>query len=288
MLLFGGVSVRRFDDLWAFDLRTQQWTELTQAKGPSPRDTGLFVLHPSGDQALYYGGRPGTHADAELWSLDLTTDTWTKLGKGPPGRFEFGYAQQGDQVWLYGGNLLHGIETDELWELELSSAAFRKLPVGHYLPPKATSPGLMALGDALFLTGGHDNAGRVGFGTWKYDLRTSAWEPVTTEGSLAAEAHFAYVVDPACSELLLHGGDNSDGQDRSELVAWSPSLSRLAVLPTEGEPPAPRRHHAAVWVPERRTLVLFGGWAGIMPTDTFFGDTWTLEVPGCAFPRRSY
>jgi hypothetical protein len=277
VLLFGGSGAQKLGDLWSFNLETERWEQVPFDSGPSARDTGAFLVDPSGQRALYYGGRGGPAALSEIWALDLASLTWTRLVDGAPGRFEFGIATHEGLAWFYGGNLQGDIENNELWEMDLAQATMRQLPAGQMRPHPSTSPALMFRDGAIYLTGGHDNSGHVGFGTWRYVLAASSWEELQPRGQLAAEAHMGYGFDDACDRLLLHGGDNANGMDVTTLVQFRPGPLELTQLPAKESPP-PRRHHVAIWDGSRRNLFLFGGWSG---ADVLYRDTWTLNLPSC-------
>ena len=88
MLMFGGAGAPtgRWDDLWAFDLNAETWSDLSSAGGPSGRSFPTHVYDPVDHRALLFGGSPtGAQVSAELWSFDLETNRWELLAAGAEG-----------------------------------------------------------------------------------------------------------------------------------------------------------------------------------------------------------
>ncbi len=87
MIVVGGRTglATLFDDVWALDLGTLQWTEL--AHGPGPRQRAHYAT--DGTHAWFYGGEGFLSVFGDLWQLDFSNDAWTELpnaGDAPPSR----------------------------------------------------------------------------------------------------------------------------------------------------------------------------------------------------------
>lgn len=81
MLLFGGADDMEtpLGDTWAFDLRTNRWSELHPSGAtPSARAWHAMAFDVESGKAFLYGGGPNRGAfTTELWTFDSRTDTWT-------------------------------------------------------------------------------------------------------------------------------------------------------------------------------------------------------------------
>jgi len=85
--LLGSVKI---NELWSFDVNTKVWTNITQSGHiPSPRYSASMWLTGSGSNTLawLFGGSvndfdAGTLESNELFSLNLTTFTWTMMRSG--------------------------------------------------------------------------------------------------------------------------------------------------------------------------------------------------------------
>jgi hypothetical protein len=108
MIMFAGhdaTDLGNTNDLWTFDLATNEWTLVTwgdqldePARGfcdfpahfttldpnsPERRESHLFVS--TGDKAIMYGGRTDCGLAKDTWELDYATLTWTMKNDSPVG-----------------------------------------------------------------------------------------------------------------------------------------------------------------------------------------------------------
>ena len=74
-----------YDETWWLDLTTDTWSQV-QAKGsvPSARLSASAIYDPKGKRMILFGGNKSTSGAsyiplADLYELDLSNDTWTKL-----------------------------------------------------------------------------------------------------------------------------------------------------------------------------------------------------------------
>lgn len=112
----------RFDDTWAFDLRTNAWQEISPA-GTRPLRRCLhhavYVAHD--DQMLLYGGCSsgfGPCPQGDLWSFDLEKNQWRQIvtAGSPPPRQRYGmvFDDNRNRLVLFGG--LGGLPLNDTWE----------------------------------------------------------------------------------------------------------------------------------------------------------------------------
>ena len=82
MLLFGGATSGEapFDDLWAYDLGRDSWSEL-RPTGPRPRARAWHAMafdNEAGVLVLFGGGPSRAQYTNEVWIFDPRTDTWSR------------------------------------------------------------------------------------------------------------------------------------------------------------------------------------------------------------------
>jgi len=82
MLLFGGANLSEapFDDLWAYDLGRETWSELKPA-GARPTARAWHAMafdNEAGILVLFGGGRTRSAYTNEVWTFDPRTDTWSQ------------------------------------------------------------------------------------------------------------------------------------------------------------------------------------------------------------------
>ncbi len=127
MLLFGGCSSGfgpcPQGDLWAFDLKTNVWTEL-QPPGdtPSARTDPSMAYDPTGKRGILFGGRNSQSFLNDTWSFDVVAQQWTLLSVegGPPSPRKSHDAvvdSTNGRLLMFGGTGTVGT-SDDLWELK--------------------------------------------------------------------------------------------------------------------------------------------------------------------------
>ena len=88
MIVFGGFSSTYLNDIWAFDLDTHAWANVTPSAGsaPAPRLTPASICDPAAHRMITWSGQgPGVFFN-DVWAFDLTTLTWSQFSPagGPP------------------------------------------------------------------------------------------------------------------------------------------------------------------------------------------------------------
>jgi hypothetical protein len=127
MILFGGCSSGYGPcpqgDTWVFSAKDSTWMEL-KAEGPkpSPRSNPALIADGSGGLWLF-GGKTSAGADGELWSLDVTSRTWTlyaPIGNmpSPPSSHDGVWDAVGNRILVFGGRGADG-PLNDLWLLKL-------------------------------------------------------------------------------------------------------------------------------------------------------------------------
>ena len=130
----GFTSSGRFDDTWAFDLASNQWSNVTPAGSrPLRRCLHHAVLDPASRQMYLYGGCAsgfGPCPLGDLWAFDLRSNTWTEITGGvrPPVRQHYGisFDTRRKQLVVFGGSG-PGLLGDT-WLFTPSSRAWSSLP----------------------------------------------------------------------------------------------------------------------------------------------------------------
>lgn len=121
------------DDLWALDLDTDTWTQLTPSPKPSARYFTSFVYDEANRRATLFGGQTATVKVNEAWVFDLWTNEWTQLtpaGTPPSARFGAAAVYDGanDRMIVFGG--LDAAVRNDVWALEgLSNTATGAPPI---------------------------------------------------------------------------------------------------------------------------------------------------------------
>lgn len=119
MIIYGGQRNGTLDDIWAFDLNSRAWTNLTPAQRPLGRwFTSSFVDRDG--RFLIFGGFTSNGNVNETWAFDFQANSWTQLQIDNPPSMRNGmmsaYIESEDRLILFGGTGASGLLND-VWEL---------------------------------------------------------------------------------------------------------------------------------------------------------------------------
>lgn len=205
-LVFGGRyrqpgttgNYTNYNDLWALDLSTDTWSDITTTNPPTARVNGAFVVHPDGSKAYLFGGNISLNGASynpqnDLWELDLTTYEWTELSPTgtPPSRRLFMSAlfdPVRNRMVIHGGADETAFANDaryfrEVWAYDVATNAWQQLhdgqggleevPAGRFWGEWVYDEE----NDKYLLFAGHDdqtlgNANDL----WAYDPATNTWQ----------------------------------------------------------------------------------------------------------------
>jgi uncharacterized protein (TIGR03437 family) len=133
MYLYGGCASGAgpcpLGDLWAFNLRTNTWTEVTPSSRPSPRQHYGFSFDSRRNRIVLHGGS----GLSDTWLFDPAARLWSQLpaqGTGPRSRHQGAYAAERGTSYFFGG------DSNELWALSSGLpriAAASKVAPGEYI-----------------------------------------------------------------------------------------------------------------------------------------------------------
>lgn len=163
----------RFDDTWAFDLRSDSW-QIVETAGAVPvkRCLARNVWLPAAQQMLLFGGQTNSAPFlGDQWRLDLAATAWREEQPSPrPGPRNL-YGASVDSArgrwYVVGGNTPDG-PTDETWTYDLAAGSWSQVDVAAAPPPRhgldaAVTP------DGLLIFGGRDRAADLA-DTWLLPL----------------------------------------------------------------------------------------------------------------------
>jgi uncharacterized protein (TIGR03437 family) len=136
----GFTDAGRFDDTWAFDLKTNSWSNLSPSSNRPLRRCLHHAVYDSADNRMYlYGGCSSPFGPCplgDLWAFDLNRNQWTELtpAASPPAREHYGMAfdfARGRLV-VFGGagpGLLN-----DTWEYDPGSSKWQQTAIAGDLP----------------------------------------------------------------------------------------------------------------------------------------------------------
>jgi hypothetical protein len=245
-----GDPYRVYDDLWAFDYKTNEWEELSAGDGPSARSNHTMVLI---DGKLWvYGGSTARDGlsfipQEDIWTYDLETGEWDEVDQEgsdfPAPRLFHAAATDGSMMYVYSGANENAFFSPtfygDLWAFDTQTLEWTVLndrepgtgpvPFDRFRPSMEYDPLL----DVLVMFGGHDSTDlgntnevyhySISEGRW-YDVRQGDIQNQPTNGFCDFPAEFvtvdidsperryshASVMTPD-GEMLIFGGKTDCG-----------------------------------------------------------------------------
>jgi len=121
MIVYGGQHTGPLDDIWALDLDSDTWTDLTPAVKPGGRYFTALVHDVANHRATVFGGQGISTSSNEVWAFDLWTNLWTLLvpdGTPPSPRYGSAgiYDQANDRMVVFGG--FDTVARSDVWAVE--------------------------------------------------------------------------------------------------------------------------------------------------------------------------
>jgi hypothetical protein len=274
MVIFGGFTEGTLNDVWALDLATPAWTQLSPTGGPpSARQFPAAVYDAPRDRMVVFGGNDTTSAVQDpLWSLSLgSTIAWTDLGgRRPPTRWDAATAFDLTRrvMWIHGGDAYgnNGRATrSDLWSLavgssmEWSQPATTGTPLGRRFGHSAFYD---APRDRLVFFGGSDTLTHLN-DVWALTLSgTPAWNQLSPTGTPPVGRKYHSAVYDALNNRMVVFGGNTGMTTLNDVwalsLAGAPAWTEL--FPT-GTPPPSLWGQSAALDREANRLIIFGGQA---------------------------
>jgi len=277
MIVFGGTdSINERNDIWAFDLSTHTWTDLTPSSGPAP---GIRRTPGSGYDAVNHrmvtwsGQDPGIFYN-DVWIFDLSTNIWTNpTPPGPLPNLRYGVGAVWDptaaELVTFAGFTNMG-RFDDTWRYNPVANTWSDVsPVINPLERCLHHAAYDSQDHRMIMYGGQ-NAGARG-DIWEFDLTNNTWSEFAP-AAVPLGRFFAVMVYDINNHRVTVFGGNTGGAYTNEL--WSFDLTAEAWYPmaASGPIPSPREGVCGVYVAGEDRMVVFGG-----RNPGSLGDVWSLN-----------
>lgn len=281
MVIFAGTTsgtASVLNDVWAFDLDTYTWANLTPTAGPpapAPRLFPASIYDPHGHRMITWSGQAQGVFFNDVWAFDLTNNAWSQFtpAGGPPNvRYGVGYAFDpvARDLVTFAGFTNQG-RFDDVWRFNDQALTWTDVSPG-------LGPGERCLHAACYDAVGHRMimfAGQNNFGPlddlWTLDLNTDTWTELTPLPKPSGRYFASLVYDAANRRATLFGGQTATVAVNETWVfdLWTNEWTQLA--PT-GTPPSARFGSAGIYDGANDRMIVFGGNDGAVKN-----EVWALE-----------
>ncbi len=211
--LFGGSTTSGYvftpnDETWTWT--GSDWIEAQPAHSPPARLFHGLQWHAGSQKVVLFGGRDGSNSNLfhDTWTWDGTD--WTQLSPttSPPGRFQPGFAREGQHVLLFGGGIYGQFSStaslDDTWRFDGANWAALQPAVSPPARYGHTTAGDTTHGRVLMTGGIASNSTNIIFSdTWLWDGVT--WSPFLTSTPTPARLNAAMAYDADHDTALLVG-----------------------------------------------------------------------------------
>lgn len=277
ILMFGGAdSSGSTNDLWAYSLDKQYWTQLTPTGTlPPARSYHAVAWDSLRRRLLVFGGISAANL-ADAWAYSLASNSWQLLaadGAGPAARHGVSaiYDEGHDRMVISHGFTNTG-RTDDTWALDLSTNTWRDIsPAVRPLRRCLHHASYDAATQQMYLYGGCSS----GYGPcpdsdlWSLDLNTNTWTARGTGALPPGRQDYAMAFDPTGKRLRVFAGFGST--PLSDTWEFDPTAAQWTSVSFASPTPSARSRVLAVEV-AGRGMYVFGGAAA----SGFSNELWLL------------
>jgi hypothetical protein len=277
--LFGGRDGSTvFGDLWAFDLASDTWSELTVTT-PSPAARfGHEAAWVDGVGLVVVFGQAGSTFFNDLWAFDPAAGAWRQLPAGgavPVARYGSCAAVGPDgRLWISHGFTSDGTRFADTLAYDFGSGAWTdETPDGDHPVVRCLHGCWWTDGGTFRLYGGQTTGVTALGDLWELTVAgTPAWARV--EGELPPERNLSARarLDGATA---VFGGQAIDGSFLNDLFLVTDDAGPITPIPPIGPVPDPRAGAELVRDADAHRLLLFGG----RGSEGALGDLWQLANP---------
>jgi hypothetical protein len=278
IFLFGGRGASgELNDLWAYDLASGVWTEITSPNPPGARFGHNTVYSEVDSRMIIFGGQAGSQFFGDTWAFTPGVDSWAEFeipGDSPAGRYGAATAYDPSGRLIVSHGFTSSGRFDDTWALALATNNWTELARRDERPlERCLIRGVWDSGASRFLIfGGQSNEAPFLGDLWAFD--GASWSEIDAGDGPAPRNLYSMAYDIGSTRAILFGGATPDGatNDLWFLDTVEDEWSRQSPV---GDTPPTRSGHDSVWLSGSRSLFVFGGRGEAGDLD----DMWRLFVP---------
>ena len=290
MVVFGGYSGSRLNDVWVLSDSGGSWTwakPTVSGSAPTPRLGHSAVWDAANGHMIVFGGDSGSRLN-DVWILSDSAGTWawtslTVSGTAPTARA--GHSAVWDastgRMIVFGG--YSGSYQNDIWVLSESGGTWNWTSPAVSGTAPAPRYDHSAVWDSensrMIVFGGDSESYLNDVGVLSESGGTWAWTSPAVSGIRpAARYGHSAVLDAGSGRMIVFGGDSGSRLNDVWVLSDSRGAWAWASPAVSGTAPLARLSHSAVWDAANGRMILFGG-----SSPSSQNDTWTLRGSAGAF-----
>jgi galactose oxidase-like protein/Kelch motif protein len=275
--LFGGrASDGPSNELWVFDLMSDEWTQL-QPSGEPPAARFGHTATWVPDVGLVVWSGQGRDFFADIWAYDPLTDAWRELpslGAVPQARYGSCASLGPDgRLWISHGFTQDDGRFSDTRAYDFATGEWTDMtPAGDVPVERCLHDCFWVPNQRLILYGGQTTGVRALGDIWEYSLADQMWQRGPANEAPPRQL-YAFVTD-GDDVAFVFGGGALDGGYLGD--AWAIDTESLAITSRDFAGAPPGRSGATLILDEAgQRVLLFGG----LNDEGLLGDLWELGEP---------
>ena len=283
LVIFGGQSPTYQGDAWSLSLAGGAWQHLNPSgPKPVPRIMHSMIMDLADKELVIFGGRYDRYLnDVQALPLAAPQQWIPNPGQGDPPSARGGHAAVYDPVrgrmLVIGGD--DGVKLNDVWECAPPTAGtWQPLAPGDEAMPGRSQAAAVydPVRDRVIVIGG--DAGALLNDVWSLNLSGDpTWAELHPIGTppRPRRSHTA-IYDPVGDRVIVYGGYDESLHRLGDV--WALNLDgepSWQLLTSRTVPPAGRAGHVAVYDPDGRRMIMYGGFMG---AGQYSGEVWALSL----------
>jgi len=282
MVMLAADDQSGFEELWGWN--GKQWV-LIPCSGPKPpaRELSGAVYDSRRKRIVLYGGaavKPRHGSLGDLWEWDGAR--WHEIkvngpAPGPRDHHAMAYDEERGRAVLFSGGRNGETRYSDTWEWDGSTwtkAAATEVPGGGGAHNTMVYDSVRK---RVILFAGMEHSGRSHSETWSWDGKI--WTRLAVEAEIAPPRRYRHRAgfNDSSGDLVVFGGLLPKRAPAEIGDTWTFNGTRWSEMKPDGPAPEARHSHVMSYDPQRRRIMLYGGFAFDGKTGTRYQDTWEWD-----------
>jgi hypothetical protein len=287
IIIFGGASSSgNLNDLWSLNLTTRMWEQIipSSSNSPAPRFTHNAVFDSAKNRMIVWSGQ-GNGLYNDVWAFDFSSRTWQQLWAngnvlGAP-LIRYGTAATFDpenrRLINFAGFTSSG-RFEDTWYFTVDNPAWTDQTNNPNPMLRCLHAGCFVPDRRLMIVYGGQRSGTLD-DIWSLNVDSFIWTNLTPTVRPGGR-WFSSVAYDGKGNVIMFGGQTSSATS-DELWRFSLATNLWEQIQTGAQQPVARYGHIALFIPQRNSMIVFGGFG-----TEYLDDTWEFKFSSATDVER--